>query len=153
MLVFSSNQNVIIMQKHIIQLSVISLLCGCAASPHQADNSAGYAQKKAQEKASWSALEKLSADKCGASPEPPERTQAVELSDCVTELVRQYVLPNAVFPDLLLSSRRDALLIAKDYADGKMTAEEYKRRSQKRLKNYSHALIYFANERMPSSIG
>ncbi len=135
-----------------IHLLIISFLCGCAVSPREAD-SPNYDQKKAREEASWASLEKLAADKCGARPEPPERTQAVELSNCVTGLVRQYVLPNAVFPDLLLSSRRDALLIAKDYADGKMSPEEYKRRSEERLKNYSHALIYFANERVPASIG
>jgi len=74
------------------------------------------------------------------------------MSDCVTELVKQYVLPHAVNPDLLMSSRADALRIAQDYAAGKMTPAEYKKRSQDRLREYSVAVLSNANQNIPETM-
>lgn len=139
------------MQKHITGLLIIVLLSACTP-PRQASDD-NFMQKRIAEEASWARLNELSVVKCDVSPLTPERDRAVEISNCVTQLVNQYVLPNAVFPDLLLSSRAEALRIAQDYADGKISAAEYKRRSEDRLKNYSRALIYFANQQAPSGIG
>ncbi len=140
------------MPKHITGLLILILLSGCASS-HQANNHA-FTHKKAIEEASWAKLENLAAEKCGVTnSRPPERSRAIEISNCVTGLVRVYVLPNAAFPDLLLSSRAEALDIAKDYAAGKISPAEYQKRSEDRLKNYSNSLIYFANQQMPSNTG
>jgi len=144
------------------------MLSGCTTT-HQASNgentpavetsdNADYAQKKAAEQAGWAQLKVASVEQCKVSAAPPDRDQAVGMSDCVTELVKQYVLPHAVNPDLLMASRTDALHIAQDYAAGKMTPAEYKKRSQDRIREYSVAVLSNANqnempETMPASGG
>jgi len=132
------------MHKSIARLAIVLLLSGCAASSQPSDNN--LVQKKSTEQAAWNKLEGLSAAKCGVSPLPPARTDAVKVSNCVTTLVKEYVLPHAVFPDLLLSSRTEALDIAERYANGEISAGEYKKLSEERLKNYRSSLSYFINQ-------
>lgn len=151
------------MQKQItILLIMAAALSGCTATREASNTSPSiawnddYSQKKAAEQAAWAQLKVASAERCHVSAAPPDRTQAVGMSDCVTELVKQYVLPHAVNPDLLMASRADALRIAQDYAAGKMTPMEYRNRSQERLREYSVAVLSNANqagipETMPAS--
>ena len=139
------------MRKYIASLCVIILLSGCALSHPDHDNN--LVQKKSAEQADWDKLEYMSVAQCGANPLPPEREGAVELSNCITVLVKKYVLPDAVFPALLLSSRTEALRIAESYAQGKISSAEYKRLSEERLKNYRSSLMYFINQQVASNIG
>jgi hypothetical protein len=48
-------------------------------------------------------------------------------------------MPKAVFPDLVESSRTQAEKLAKDYADKKLSAAQYRERSVQRLQDYKLA--------------
>jgi hypothetical protein len=139
------------MRNCIATLLITSFLSGCAAS-HQVNND-DYSRRKAMEEAGWATLEKLSSDECGATREPPRRARAVELSNCVTGLVYEYVLPHAVLPRLLINSRTEALRMAQDYADGKMSPVEYKLRSEARLKAYSDSMFRSVSRQVSSDLG
>jgi hypothetical protein len=104
--------------------------------------------KKSEEEAAWRKLDRLSAEVCGATPSPPAREKAVEISYCISELVNKYLLPYSAFPDLVLPSRAEALRIAQDYAGGKISATEYRRRSEERVRNYEHAWLNRARTRL-----
>jgi hypothetical protein len=144
-----------IMRKYVSGLLILALLSGCAsATPKMSNNNDNdFRQRKAAEEAEWARLAKLSSNQCGASVLPPERGKATELSNCVTELVKVYVLPKATYPDLLLSSREQALHIAREYDEGRISAKEYKARSEARLKKYSSSVAYFGSQEAPPSQG
>jgi hypothetical protein len=133
------------MQKFIVVLMAI-FLAGCAGMPPPPQAHNNLVEKKTAEEEGWAQLVKASTYRCGASPLPPEPERAVEMSNCITGLVNQYVLPKAAFPDLVLSSRAEALRMAKTYAAGKMSPEEYKKWSENRRRNYRESLEYLIHQ-------
>lgn len=138
------------MQRKIISFLIVSVLSGCVPTGHPASGNLSAVPLASGN--GWDTLKILSASECGAGPSPPKREMAVEMSNCVTGLVKEYVLPEAAFPELLLASRKEALRIAKRYAAGRLTPEEYKKQSEARLRSYRDSLIYLIHQR-PSHAG
>lgn len=111
-------------------------LSGCAAESQPRN----FSQRKAMEEAGWAKQGRLAAVRCGIGPYPVEPEAAVIVSDCVTDLVKKHVLPNALSPEILIASRAEAARIAQEYAEGKLTPTEYKKKSEERLQNYQTSL-------------
>lgn len=139
------------MQK-IMVLFIAVLLSGCTPAPRQAYGDMPAAQETVAD-GGWDTLKILSASECGAGPTPPEREEAVEMSECVTRLVKEYVLPKAAFPELLLASRKEALRIARNYAGGRISSEEYRKQSENRLRSYRDSLIYLIHQKPAHAAG
>ena len=132
------------MQKTIIPFLIALALSGCAM--HNKSAGDNFLENTSREEAAWKKLNELSPTQCGTSTSPPERDKALGMSDCVTELVKVYVLPNAVSPRLLLASRAKAFHIAEDYARGDISAAEYRIEAGNRIENYRSSLLSLTSQ-------
>jgi hypothetical protein len=92
------------------------------------------------ENRAWAKVRTLSRATCGAGEELPRRQEALAISDCINQLVESYVLPEAVFPDIVISTREQARELAMKYATGKIGPAEYKSLSAQRSRSYQAQL-------------
>lgn len=134
------------MKEYACAIFILLFLSGCVGQSHGPAPIQNFAEKKALEEAGWARQNRIAAVKCGIGPYPVEPEAAVIVSDCVTGLVNEIVLPNAVAPSLLVASRAEAALIAREYADGKITQVEYKQKSEERLRNYQNSLAMLSGK-------
>jgi hypothetical protein len=129
---------------------VVIGLAGCKSSVFtmsQPSVSETLLEQKAKEEVAWREVRRFSMSRCNASPLPPAREEAVIISNCVSKLVDEYVLPEAAFPELIAPSRKEALHMAEVYAGGKMTPFEYRKQAEARLKKYHDAWALAAERR------
>lgn len=124
--------------KLFLPLVAVLMLCACAGQPMPTPKGTevSITRNKAVESAAWQTVGSSAGSYCAASVTPPARGRAVELSDCVTDLIKKHVLPVAAFPDLLMASRADARRLAVSYADGKLTPVQYQTMSKNRMDAY-----------------
>lgn len=132
------------MTKIILSLSVVIFLAACTSATPQARLS--LSEKAAVETENWRKVKELSAAECGAGPTPPPAKKALEVSGCVSKLVEQYVMPTAVAPQILKSTRAEALRLARFYSTGRMSPVEYKMLSQDRIVKYHRALASYVSK-------
>jgi hypothetical protein len=139
----------------------VFLLSGCMASPgprlhlvepatalHATPRSFALAERKSREEMAWAEVERLSASRCGSHGALPARAEAVALSHCVTRLVVAHVLPHAALRDAVLSSRSEAHRLAQDYANGRLTENQYRLKSMERMQDYHKAWARYEEEKV-----
>lgn len=75
----------------------------------------------------------------GSSISEVPQSKILEASKCAVELNNQIVMPVAVYPDLLARSNDSFLILADEYASGKISKTEFLARNQERFLDYAEA--------------
>lgn len=127
------------MNKNILLCINLLLLSSCAT--HQAQNE--YNQKVANEAKAWNEAYAIFPQKCypnktlEEAKKPPKRSEIVAASDCMDVIVKEKVLPIAVYPDLILEMRAFAKRNSEDYALGKISVSEWGARADENQARYN----------------
>jgi len=114
-------------------------LVGCATQQAQSQ----FKKRFAVENAAWAEAVSTMPERCFPNKteveinEAPKPNETIAATKCLTVLIQEKVIPVAVYSDLVLKMRADALRNAEAYANGKISAEEWEARGTENWANYT----------------
>ena len=103
-------------QGTILSFAIVFVLCGCAAQGLSASNS--------KEHAAFSRAKSRIEVECGKFKGEDNRKLAFQAYNCNANILREEVLPNAVYPDLVLRYLEKVAKVTEQYRDGKISREK-----------------------------
>lgn len=132
----------------VISAGLLVLSLSACTGTYQASSKSPSPPKRIAEKAAWTKVADMTKTECGVGQKPPEAHEAVEVSNCIDRLVSRYVLPNAISPQLVKETRREAYEQARDYRDGVLSKKEYLQQCQNRRLKFEAAWNKLAYQEM-----
>lgn len=134
------------MKKAIILASAVTLLSACATVNQK---NASLQQDWSGETNAFSESTKAATQECGYKEgQKRERKKAVPMAKCITRVTEKYVIPYAKYPDLVRDMRAQDELRSKEYANGKISYEDFKKRGIEMSADYDAKWTTRANSEL-----
>lgn len=134
------------------RLFIFLALAMLAACSTQGKVYSQLAQSKQTEDAAWNRMFPMVQAECGYSQKKrPKRSEAVQQSQCITNLVNQHIMPYAAFPSALAEMRANSEANAQRYADGKITGEQFDEYAELNVEMYQNNQQAMADSMMATA--